>query len=162
MWRPLVIYDFAPDPIWISLYMWEKKKFNVVKSFFIESMWPLIIGACYYKNERKKLSRPTYRIAILLWRKYIWIREWNVNKPANRLYIYAVQFSSYLAMLVWKLNMRLTSHPPTFFILKQNYWFLASSRFKLKIIKNPVVYDQTKAAFQTVLLRLINLARRAL
>jgi hypothetical protein len=107
MCKYLVINVVAVSHIWLCtrsnlnflIYVREKKNLMLWKVFFIESMWSLIIGACYYKNERKKLSRPTYIIAILLWRKYIWIRERNVNKSANRLYSYIYALKVHLQFI---------------------------------------------------------------
>jgi hypothetical protein len=70
------------------------------------------------------LSRPTYSIVILLWRKFICAKSGSgmlKNPPIvftfTRQKWSSISFCSYLVLLVWRSNIRITSHPCYFFHL---------------------------------------------
>ncbi len=74
-----------------------------------------------------KLSRPTYSTVILLWRKFIYDKSTSGMLINPRIVFTFTRkswsnttFSSYLALLVWRSNMRNLPHPPTSFISQQN------------------------------------------
>jgi hypothetical protein len=62
MRRPLVIYDFATAPLWISLYMYEENSI-----FFFISV------ACHSVFARTRLFLPLYSHAVKLRLDYAWL-----------------------------------------------------------------------------------------